>query len=146
VFPSARAEPSAKFLERVNELADWIALHSGYSSGFKHFPEFVFLSPVAIRHGFSRASLGYSDETSSVRAAQVRGTIYLPDTFTLGRDDYMLVHELVHYLQDEDSKWFECLADREREAYTLQTRFVRETGVGEMPNDMFMLLLRCDIR
>jgi hypothetical protein len=56
------------------------------------------------------------------------------------------VHELVHYLQEESGAKFECLAARERDAYLLQTKFVHEHGVGEVPNDMYMLLLRCDIR
>ena len=90
--------------------------------------------------------MGYSSQTSPVRAAQTRGTIYLPDTFTLGRDDYILLHELVHHLQDEGGGDFACLAEREREAYALQTRFVEENGTGEKPNDIFMLMLRCDIR
>ena len=58
----------------------------------------------------------------------------------------MLLHELVHHLQDESGKPFACLAMREREAYALQTAFVRETGIGDAPNEMFMLMLRCDIR
>jgi hypothetical protein len=49
-------------------------------------------------------------------------------------------------MQDESGKAFACLATREREAYALQTTFVQETGRGEMPNDMFLLMLRCDIR
>lgn len=144
--PARGAEPSAAFLDRVDELVRWISAHTGYPPALRREPGFVFLAPRTIRHSFSGASLGYNSETSSVRAAQVRGTIYLPDTFTLGRDDYILLHELVHYLQDESGSTFECLATREREAYSLQTKFVDETGVGEKPNDMFMLLLRCDIR
>jgi|GEM_PF-5993640 len=132
--------------QRVDELVQWIAARSSYPSTVKRQPEFVFLSPEIIRHGFSNISLGYNVNTSSVRAAQVKGTIYLPDTFTLGRDDYMLLHELVHHLQDESGRSFECLAMREREAYELQTAFVTETGSGLVPNDMFMLMLRCDIR
>jgi hypothetical protein len=112
----------------------------------KTAPRFVFLSPEAIRHSFSGASMGYSDETSTVQAAQTRGTIYLPVSFTLGRDDYILVHELVHHLQDESGKVFPCLPAREYEAYAIQTSFVQQTGSGEMPNDMFMLMLRRDIR
>ena len=90
--------------------------------------------------------MGYSSNTRGVRAAQSDGAIYLPDTFTLGRDDFMLLHELVHHMQDESGHKFECLAEREREAYLLQTRFVEETGTGDAPNNMFMLMLRCDIR
>ena len=145
--PAFAAPPSEAFAQRVDELVRWIAAHSGYPAELKAAPRFVFLSPAAIRHSFSgSSSMGYADQTSAVQAAQTRGTIYLPDSFALGRDDYILVHELVHHLQEESGKPFACLAAREREAYVIQTRFVQETGIGETPNDMFMLMLRCDIR
>ncbi len=145
--PARSADASEAFLRRVDELVRWIAAHSGYSAELKAAPRFVFLSPEAIRHSFSgSSSMGYADQSSTVQAAQTRGTIYLPVSFTLGRDDYILVHELVHHLQDESGKAFSCLAAREREAYAIQTTFVQESGSGEMPNDMFMLMLRCDIR
>ena len=140
------ANPPDGFTQRVAELVDWIAAQSAYSPHVRHPPTFVFLSPDRIRHAFSGSAMGYRSETSSVRAAQTNGTIYLPETFTLGRDDYILLHELVHHLQDESGKQFECLAAREREAYVLQTKFVQQHGAGEVPNDMYMLLLRCDIR
>jgi hypothetical protein len=140
------APPESAFQQRVDELVRWIAAHSEYPAALKTPPQFVFLTPDAIRHTFSNTALGYKSDTSDVRAAQMRGTIILPDTFQLGRDDYMLLHELVHYLQDESGKRFECPALREREAYLLQSRFVDETGAGEKPNDMFMLMLRCNIR
>lgn len=147
ISASAQAAPAADALtERVGELVRWISERSEYPPTLAAAPRFVFLPPQTIRHGFSQSSMGYSSETSSVRAAQSRGMIYLPDTFQLGRDDYILLHELVHHLQDESGRRFECLATREREAYRLQAEFVDETGAGEKPNDMFMLLLRCDIR
>jgi hypothetical protein len=144
--PARAAPPEEAFEQRVAELLRWIAAHSDYPPAVGRLPAFVFLAPDTIRHTFTGAAMGYTAEMSDVRAALVRGTIYLPDTFTLGRDDYMLLHELVHHLQDESGKDFACLALREREAYELQTRFVEETGRGEAPNDMFMLMLRCDIR
>ena len=145
--PASAASPSEAFLQRVDALVRWIAANSGYAAELKQTPRFVFLTPEAIRHSFSgSSSMGYADQTSAVQAAQTRGTIYLPESFALGRDDYILVHELVHHLQDESGKRFACLAAREREAYVIQTKFVQETGIGETPNDMFMLMLRCDIR
>lgn len=149
MFPAASegaAPPPDVLLQRVDELVRWISAHSGYPPALTAAPRFVFLPPEAIRHGFAGSSMGYGSDTSAVRAVQSNGTIYLPDTFTLGRDDFMLLHELVHHLQDESGRTFECLAEREREAYRLQTRFVEETRTGETPNDMFMLMLRCDIR
>lgn len=142
----ARAEaPSSQFRDRVDELVRWIAQHSGYPAAFRTAPRFVFLAPETIKHGFAGSLMGYA-EKQDIKAAQSKDLIILPSTFTLGRDDYMLVHELVHYLQYESGKAFACLEEREREAYLLQTAFVIETGKGEMPNDMFMLMLRCDIR
>lgn len=144
---SARGEtgPSDEFLQRVDELVRWISKHSDYPATVKNAPVFVFLTPQTIRHSFAGSSMGYT-EKQNVKAAQAKDRIILPDTFTLGRDDYMLLHELVHYLQYESGKAFPCNEEREREAYVLQTAFVIETGAGDMPNDMFMLMLRCDIR
>ena len=138
--------PEAELNRRVEQLVRWISENSGYPAQAKQKPEFVFLPPQTIRSAFSRKGMGYSDQTSSVRAVQVKNTIYLPDTFQLGRDDFILLHELVHHMQEETGAKFGCLAEREREAYKLQARFVSETGVGEVPNDMYMLMLRCDIR
>jgi len=149
LFPAAlavAAPPSESLPRRIGELVRWISQRSDYPSVLATAPRLVFLPPDAIRHGFGRSSMGYSKDTTGVRAAQSDGAIYLPDTFTLGRDDFMLLHELVHHLQDESGRKFECLAEREREAYRLQSRFVEETQTGDAPNDMFMLMLRCDIR
>lgn len=140
------APPESDLNRRVEELVRWISENSEYPAYTRLTPELVFLPPQTIRSIFSRKNLGYSDQTSTVRAVQVNNTIYLPDTFRLGRDDYMLLHELVHHMQEEAGTKFDCLAEREREAYKLQARYVSETGVGETPNDMYMLMLRCDIR
>lgn len=146
VTAHAGPPPEGDFNRRVEELVRWIASKSNYPVTLRQMPEFVFLPPQTIRQVFSRSALGYSDQSSSIRAVQVKGTIYLPDTFKLAQDDYMLMHELVHHIQDESGQKFGCLAEREREAYSLQMQFVEETGTGESPNDMFMLMLRCDIR
>lgn len=146
VTAHAGSPPEGDFNRRVEELVRWISSKSNYPATLRQRPEFVFLPPQTIRQAFSRSALGYSDQSSSVRAVQVKGTIYLPDTFLIGQDDYMLMHELVHHMQDESGQKFGCLAEREREAYVLQMQFVEETGTGESPNDMFLLMLRCDIR
>ncbi|MGQ0675435.1 MAG: hypothetical protein ACT4N4_05030 [Rhodospirillales bacterium] len=143
--PARPEAPSVKFLNRVDELVRWISERSDYPVTLKNAPVFVFLTPETIRHSFAGSLMGYS-EKHDVKAAQAKDKIILPDNFMLGRDDYMLVHELVHYLQYESGKTFSCLEEREREAYVLQTAFVIETGAGNMPNDMFMMMLRCDIR
>lgn len=145
--PAHAAAPSEAFQKRVEELVRWIAEHSDYPVTVQKMPEFVFLPPWEISRISRTVSLGYKTP-SDVWAAQSTGTIYLPDSFALGRDDYVLVHELVHHLQDEAGKKFRCIAEREHEAYTLQIKFTEETGLGadQKPNDIYMKFLRCDIR
>jgi hypothetical protein len=143
---NGRAAPSTEALnQRVEELVRWIARHSDYPAILRRLPEFRFLAAEAIRHSFGGTQMGYS-EKKDVMAAQIKGTIILPDSFALGRDDYMLLHELVHYLQEETGKAFACPKERELEAYRLQSAFVDETGIGHAPNDIFMMMLRCDVR
>lgn len=145
---AAHAVPSEAFKSRVEELVAWIAKHSSYPPTLQRTPEFRFLSLWEISRIRSKpATLGYRTPAET-QAAQSAGTIYLPDNFALGRDDYVLVHELVHHLQDEAGKKFRCIAEREHEAYTLQIKFTEETGLGadQKPNDIYMKFLRCDIR
>lgn len=139
--------PETEFNRRIEELVRWISSKTDYPAKAQRVPEFVFLPPDAIGRAFSGASaLSSNDQISSIRAFHVKGTIYLPDTFQLGKDDYMLLHELVHHMQAESGKKFDCPAQKEHEAYWLQTKFVDETGTGEKPNDLFMLFLTCDYR
>ncbi len=59
------------------------------------------------------------------------GVIYLDETLSESRD-YIIVHELVHYLQDlsGDFESNSCADSvfREREAYGVQTRYMVENG------------------
>jgi hypothetical protein len=64
-------------------------------------------------HGF------YSAETN---------TIYLPDTFNI-HDAWqkgVLLHELIHYVQDKNNLKVQCYKEYEREAYPLQQKYLLE--------------------
>ena len=91
VAPVCADGASEAFLKRVDELVGWIARHTDYPAALKTAPNFVFMAPADIRHGFSNTSMGYAREKEIV-AAQTDKTTILPDSFTLGRDDYVLLH------------------------------------------------------
>jgi len=79
------------------------------------------------------------------------GTIVLDEDFELGRDDYVLVHELVHFMQYSNGVYHDlgraeqrikpdtCIAGMEPEAYRAQAAYVAARGAGWAPNDFTVL-------
>lgn len=55
-------------------------------------------------------------------------TIILPDTWDRRKpwDLAVLLHEMVHYLQDQNGIEFVCMANMEREAWPLQQKYLSE--------------------
>lgn len=54
--------------------------------------------------------------------------IYLPDTFNI-HDPWekgVLIHELLHYVQDQNQAKFECSSKMEAEAWPLQKKYLLE--------------------
>lgn len=73
-------------------------------------------------------------------------TIYLLEEWSSESlpDESILLHELVHHLQNESGRQYPCAASREREAYDLQIRFLRDSGDPDPLrtigiNDLFLL-------
>lgn len=55
-------------------------------------------------------------------------TIILPDTWDRRKpwDLAVLLHEMVHYLQDQNDLHFSCTAEMERDAWPIQKRYLEE--------------------
>ena len=67
--------------------------------------------------------------------------IYLPNGFQMN-DLYqqsVLVHELVHYLQDSRNLRFECMGAIEEQAYRLQGVWLQRHGITPPPIPHFVL-------
>lgn len=137
--PQLTAEVEA----RIAELTDWVVAHSTYQK--VNPPAVVFLPRPTINYVFYHPTeKGYTGQTH-VWAVYMPWLMVLPDDFKIGSDDYIIVHELVHHLQQASGKEFTCIAEKEAEAYDLQIKFVDETGVGDKPNPLFLMTLRCDL-
>ena len=107
----------------------WLSVISGLPTPHEH-PSVRFLPPEALsdlRYGSIEAQRRrevvavYEDETQ---------TIYLSDTWS-GRDPAdvsILVHELVHHLQNAAGLEYECPAAREQLAYEVQARWLKLFG------------------
>lgn len=134
-------EPPAEFLARVEEIADWILMNSDYD-GYERLPAFVKLPRATLNYVvFSQLPETYHGQ-DCINALYLPHVILLADDFVLEESEYTLVHELIHHFQFESGISFRRPADAEVEAYELQSNWVLETGVGEIPCKLFMQRLR----
>jgi hypothetical protein len=141
---AADPRPPDAFYERIDELVEWIGENSDYPAELKRYPAVVFLPRGTLNYMFFEGSAGIAyNGQDRVKAIYIEGMMFLSDDFTLGEQDYILLHELVHHLQFEHRRQFRCKAEQEREAYDMQIAFVEETGRGEVPSPLFMMVLRC---
>ncbi|HUY69239.1 MAG TPA: DUF6647 family protein [Alphaproteobacteria bacterium] len=89
-----------------------------------------------------RHSLGL-DAVQQARAvaAYIPGRVYIDnlvwDPNSVVSESY-LVHELVHHAQLFDGKTYPCHAAKEREAYTLQNKWLAEHGEGPVVTESWI--------
>ena len=92
--------------------------------------EFVHPLQPAIAHGGTREAVAYYDPS--------KGEIVLPrgwrpdDPFAVS----ILVHELVHFMQDRASLKYPCPGAREKEAYAAQAAWLASQGLDLFDNDV----------
>lgn len=133
----ARAQ-SAELTARLHDLNAWVRLHTSYKA--THLPKIVFRT----REDMARTYFGENYRPSLadfISAMAVHGIVFLPpDIKTDGSDDWLLLHELVHFQQFEAGRGNECAGEREREAYALQDLFVTSTGRGKKSDPMTVML------
>jgi hypothetical protein len=136
--------PSMQLHRRMEELARWIDENSAYGE-IERMPAIIYLTHAELNYiAYNSTEQGYGAQ-DDVRALYMDRTIFLPDNFQLGRDDFIVVHELVHHLQHEAGMEFECVGASERDAYRLQGEFVEEVGTGTRPDPLFVLFVtECD--
>ncbi len=143
---SAEVRPPGEFYKRAEQLADWIDGNSDYGPLKKH-PIYLFLAPEELNYVlFDTTAAGYSgSEQSDAVALYYKGIVFLSHDFQLGKDDDVLLHELVHHLQAEQGRLFPCVRAGEKDAYRLQSQFIHETGIGDLPDPMWAhLAARCE--
>ncbi len=78
-------------------------------------------------------------------------TLYLPKTWSASRpkDVSVLLHELVHFMQDQAEKVYACRGGLERVAYDAQIEYLREGSLDffklfEVDQLFFRVTMTCD--
>lgn len=140
-----RGHDDAAFKARADYLWGWIAGKTDYKTWEMPLPPFLFLTPQEINYTSYMVNRGSWGGENNVTAMYVplksTGILVLPKDFQLGRDDWMLLHELVHHAQNLSGKKFQC-AQNELEAYKLQSEWVRTTGQGRMADEFLMVMFQ----
>lgn len=148
----------------LDTIAIWLAENFDLQPASQH-PRIVFVPPtqlVAMRYKGTLPNEWREDLIldPAVRAAQHRGvaaiyndalrTIFLPHGWSgaTAAEQSILVHEMVHHLQNLAGEKFDCAEERERIAYRAQNEWLSRTGrdlEGEFGLDPMTLLLasRC---
>ncbi|MGD9667818.1 MAG: DUF6647 family protein [Hyphomicrobiaceae bacterium] len=145
---NARRQPEAMRRALIAKIADWLAANFALPSAAT--PPTVKLVPrnqlAALQYHGAASILGDVDDIVALYDGS-RQTIYLPEE---GRGDTpigasILVHEMVHFLQDDARQTFECSQARERLAYAAQERWLANSGhnlAQDFDVDAFTLLVR----
>jgi hypothetical protein len=108
-------------------------------------PEIRFAAPQEMRRLMSASALSTTGEGATEIVAfydTLARAIYLPSGWTGATPGELsvLVHEMVHHAQAESGRRFACPAERERQAYDAQVRWLdlfgsdlsREFGIDRM--------------
>jgi hypothetical protein len=145
--------------ELLTVLATWLSINFGLPAIENH-PQIEMVQPVrmvALRYrglAPARAPTTSSDDDAPLGAAtnivalydDARKVIYLPHGWRGSPAELsVLVHELVHHLQNEASMKFACPAEREKLAYDAQAKWLALFGTtleAEFEIDPLSLLVR----
>lgn len=114
----------------VAVLTGWIALQTGLSPAEP--PQIELVTPNTM----SERAFGPGVAASPLLRAlysQPANTVYLRKNWDAAnlRDQSELLHELVHHFQNVHKLQYSCGAEREKLAYDLQIKWLREKGVAD---------------
>jgi hypothetical protein len=122
----------------------WIAASMGMD-GRLEAPNVIRLSQDELNAGSEHVALLGDEYFVHGQYRPGEDTVYLRDDFDLQNPYHrsVLVHELVHYVQDIRNIRYDCQAMYEEEAYRLQAAWNAEQGLRVQPIPYFVL---ADIR
>ena len=157
VFTEVEPRPGAVDPALLAAIADWLAANFDLPATDR--PRVEFVPPARIAafryRGFVQQQAGGRDDRAMNDAGRetvavyddATQTIYLPDGWSgaTPAELSLLVHEMVHHLQNRAQLKYECPQEREKLAYAAQDRWLGlfdRTLAAEFEIDPFSLLVR----
>ena len=112
--------------EILTALMIWLGANTPFDTNHD-IPNVLFLSQTQMEQMFYKGN-DKMPNTLHGLYDQESDTIILPDTWDRRKawDLGVLLHEMVHYLQDQNDMDFNCTAEMERESWPIQQRYLKE--------------------
>lgn len=112
--------------EILTALMIWLGANTSFDTNHD-IPNVLFLSQTQMEQMFYKGN-DKMPNTLHGLYDQESDTIILPDTWDRRKawDLGVLLHEMVHYLQDQNDMDFNCTAEMERESWPIQQRYLKE--------------------
>ena len=140
--------------ELLNAIVLWLSINIAVPANYNH-PHIEYASPARMiemrlfgAHSAAQSAnvVGQIPDVVAIYDDE-RHTIFLPQgwTGTTPAELSVLVHEMVHHLQNVNGEKFECPAAREKPAYLAQDRWLKQFGrslENEFDVDMFTIVVK----
>ena len=112
--------------EILTALMIWLGANTTFDTNHD-IPNVLFLSQTQMEEMFYKGT-GAMPNTLHGLYDKESDTIILPDTWDRREpwDMGVLLHEMIHYLQDQNDLHFNCIAEMERDAWPIQQRYLKE--------------------
>lgn len=125
------------FTRHLRKANEYVLAHTHYHT--RRLPKVVWLSrrqmDKQVNDNEKICPDGDNNPDDVTVAQENGGVVYLTKgEFKVGRDDQTLVHELVHFQQDTNPNESHSLGFLEKEAYRIETQYVKDTHTGELPD------------
>jgi hypothetical protein len=120
----------SKYLQIMKEILTALMIWLGANTPFDtnhDIPNVLFLSQTQMEEMFYKGTDKMPNTLHGLYDKE-SDTIILPDTWDRRKawDMGVLLHEMVHYLQDMNDHDFGCTAEMERDAWPIQQRYLKE--------------------
>jgi hypothetical protein len=112
--------------EIITALIIWLGANTPYNTNFD-LPTVIFLPQDQLEESFYKGSDKLANTLYGIYDIKT-DTIILPDTWDKRKpwDMSVLLHEMVHYLQDMNRMKFDCVAQMEKTAWPIQQFYLEK--------------------
>ncbi len=132
--------------EILTALMIWIGANTYFNTNHD-VPQVIFLPQEQLNHMYYK-DLPHDGNTLHGLYDKDTDTIYLPDTWDRRKpwDNGVLLHEILHYLQDMNKMQFNCTKEMERDVWPIQKNYLKKVHNFDWDYDelWYMVISTCD--
>ena len=112
--------------EILTALMIWIGANTSFDTNFP-LPEVVFLPQETMNKMYYKDNEHDADSLHGMYDKD-NDVIILPDSWdiTQGWDQSVLLHEMIHYYQDQNDIKFNCTQEMEKDSWPIQQRYLKQ--------------------